>query len=73
MNPPLSAGGVMSWITPFPTQIRVQLRFCVWGVSIPILTVEALPAACRPRKINSTAKFGEKLRPMFAAMYTRKE
>ena len=38
-----------------------------------MLTVEALPAACRPLKINSIIKLGEKLKPMFAMMYTRKE
>lgn len=30
-----------------------------------MLTVEALPAAWIPLKIKSTAKFGEKLSPMF--------
>jgi hypothetical protein len=40
---------------------------------IPILTVEALPAACTPLKIKSSMKFGEKLRPMLAMIYTKKE
>jgi len=30
-----------------------------------MLTVEALPAACRPLKTRRIAKFGEKLRAMF--------
>ena len=38
-----------------------------------MLTVEALPADCKPLKINSTAKFGEKLSPMLAMIYVRKE
>jgi len=38
-----------------------------------MLTVEALPAACRPLKINSTAKFGEKLKPILAMIYTKNE
>jgi hypothetical protein len=40
---------------------------------LPILTVDALPAACRPRKINKTAKLGEKLRAILAIMYTVNE
>jgi hypothetical protein len=38
-----------------------------------MLTVDALPIACRPLKIKSTAKFGEKLRTILATMYTEKE
>lgn len=38
-----------------------------------MLTVEALPAACSPLKINNTAKLGEKLSAMFAVMYNTKE
>lgn len=38
-----------------------------------MLTVLALPAACRPLKIRSTAKLGEKLSAMFDIIYTKKE
>lgn len=33
---------------------------------LPMLTVEALPAACKPLKAKSTAKLGEKLRAILA-------
>lgn len=41
--------------------------------ALPMLTVEALPADCKPLKINSTGKFGEKLSPMLAMIYVKKE
>jgi hypothetical protein len=37
-----------------------------WMTPLPMLTVEALPAACRPRKISKTAKLGEKLKAILA-------
>jgi hypothetical protein len=38
-----------------------------------MLTVEALPADCSPLKINSAAKFGEKLSPILATIYVMNE
>lgn len=65
----------MSWMTPFPglNQRRGQCFELDHGRYLPMLTVDALPADCSPLKIKRTAKFGEKLRPIFATMYVRKE
>lgn len=38
-----------------------------------MLTAEALPAACNPLKISSSAKFGEKLSPILAIIYVKNE
>lgn len=38
-----------------------------------MLTVEALPAACRPLNSKSIAKLGEKLSAILAIMYTAKD
>lgn len=42
-------------------------------VDVPILTVEALPAACKPLKTNSTAKLGEKLSAILEMIYNPNE
>lgn len=72
----------MSCMTPFPFHFKRVSRYgpslflhdeqpsCHgWEAeNVPMLTVEALPADCRPRKMRSTGKLGEMLSIIFAIM-----